>query len=258
MITQNDFIDYYKKLSHAELLQILESPDDYQPQALEAVKNELAVRNLSEQDFNEAREQILAEKQLKEKQREPAKAIQATIKSAGFTLLDTLNPVQEGIPSSEKIIRLIVIVLGGLFLYELASDYKLISETIKDIPAYPLFSIIGLLPYFLFPLALITFWKKKQVGWVLLNVYLVLSAVMAGWILTEAIIWNMSKHNGFDNYFAPLPPTTAIIQFFFMIGFLYAICRKIIRAIYNISENKMIGLLCVASVVSFFLVYTVS
>jgi hypothetical protein len=50
----NPFSEQYKKLSNPELLEILDSPDDYQSLAIEAAKLELANRNLLPEQINEA------------------------------------------------------------------------------------------------------------------------------------------------------------------------------------------------------------
>jgi hypothetical protein len=48
MATLTNFSEYYKTISNSELLQIVENPHDYQPNAVEAAKHEFAARQLSE------------------------------------------------------------------------------------------------------------------------------------------------------------------------------------------------------------------
>ena len=113
MTTSNEFTDYYKTISNAELLNILENPGDYQDSAIEAAKKELSDRQLSK--MQEANEAVNHEKIKADKKKENVKAFEGKVKSSGDALFDTLNPIQAGAPSTEKSIRLIVIVFGGLF-----------------------------------------------------------------------------------------------------------------------------------------------
>jgi hypothetical protein len=74
MGVSNNFSEYYKTISNADLLSILETPGDFQLAAIEAAKKELSGRHLSDEEIKEAR-QVLFEKQIQKiKQREKVKA----------------------------------------------------------------------------------------------------------------------------------------------------------------------------------------
>ena len=118
MTTSNKFSKYYITISDIELLSILDHPEDYQPLAVEAAKEEFANRQLSSTEIQEARQQLIAKQTQKEKEREKVKAVETKIKAAGYTFIDTINPVQSGLPSTEKTIRLIVIIFGGIFFVD--------------------------------------------------------------------------------------------------------------------------------------------
>src|SRR5687768_378047 len=119
MVTSNNFNEYYKKISDTELLSILDNPGDYQPIAVEAAKQELASRQLTDIEIREARLPLLAKQAQKKKEKERIKIVETRLKNAGNSFIDTIDPIQPGIPSIEKIIRVIVIVFGGIFLYQL-------------------------------------------------------------------------------------------------------------------------------------------
>ncbi|MEO8403605.1 MAG: hypothetical protein ABI480_03385, partial [Chitinophagaceae bacterium] len=67
MSASSDFSYYYKTISDADLLSILENPDDYQPEAIEAAKNELITRQLPDTVVNEVKESFKAKQVQKEK-----------------------------------------------------------------------------------------------------------------------------------------------------------------------------------------------
>jgi len=251
-----DFSEFYKSISNTELLNILDNPGDYQPLAVEAAKNELLKRQLSETEIKEAREQIIAKQIQKEKQREKVKAIEDKVKATGYSLLDTLNPIQTGIPSTEKIIRLIVIVFGALFLYQLIKDFKIHEIYIKDIPRFPFDSILYLAPLLLLPVAIFTFWKKIRIGWFLLAIFLVFSTVAVLWELLQYFLLGPPGNSGLNSFFPQPSGSTLIIQLIFYGGTLYTICKQNMRNEFSISENKMLATIIITGVLTFFLVYT--
>jgi hypothetical protein len=59
MDKSNSFTEYYKTITNLELLEILENPDDYQPSAIEAAKNEISSRQLSDTEISEAKESLI-------------------------------------------------------------------------------------------------------------------------------------------------------------------------------------------------------
>jgi hypothetical protein len=256
MTTSNDFSEFYKSISNTELLSILDNSGDYQPLAVEAAKKELFKRQLSEIEIKEARKPIIAKQIQKEKQREKVKAIENKIKTTGYTLIDTLNPIQTGIPSTEKTIRLIVIVFGGLFLYQFIKDFKIHVMYIKDFPAFPFESTLYFAPLILLPVAILTFWKRIRIGWFLLVIFITYSTVDVLWVLIQYFLLGPPSDNSILGTLFPRPSiSTLIVRLIFFGGTLYVICKQNIRNEFSISENKMLATIIIAGVLIFFLIY---
>ncbi len=57
----NQFTQRYQAFSNPDLLKVIENQSDYQAEAYEAAKAELARRMLSDEDLKEAHEQLEAE-----------------------------------------------------------------------------------------------------------------------------------------------------------------------------------------------------
>ena len=258
MTTSNDFIEYYKAISDTELLNILDNPQDYQALAVEAAKKEFVNRQLTDTEIQEARQPLLAKQIQKEKEREKVKEVENKIKSAGDTFIDTINPIQSGIPSTEKTIRLIVIIFGGLFLYSFIKDFRTHLAYVKDISSFPFESIIYLLPLILLPVATIAFWKRKSFGWTLLTIFLTFSAVGAMWLLFQSFSWKPSGLAGLDNLFPRPSPTTYIIQLLFLIGTMYVLCKTSIREVFSIDKQKMAATIGITGFVTFVLMFAIS
>jgi hypothetical protein len=258
MATSTDFSEYYKTISDTELLGILDNLNDYQPSAVVAAKEEFSKRQLSEAQIQKARQLLIAKQEQKDKERERVKAVEIKIKAAGHTFIDTINPIQSGIPSTEKTIRLIVIIFGGIFLYQFFKDFRSYLAYIKDIPRFPFESIIYLLPQILLPVATVTFWKRKTFGWTLLTVFLTFSAVCAMWLLFQSFNWKPSGLGGFDNLFPRHSPMTHIIQLLFLVGTMYVLCKTSMREVFSIGKQKMAAAIGITGLVTFVLMFVIS
>jgi len=258
MATSNNFSEYYKTISATELLSILDNPDDYQALAVEAARVEFSNRQLSDTEIQEARQPLIAKQIQKEKEWEKIKAVETKIKTARHTFIDTINPIQSGTPSTEKTIRLIVIIFGGIFLYQFIKNFRTHLAYVKDIPRFPFESIIYLLPQILLPVATIAFWKRKTFGWILLSVFLTFSAVGAMWLLFQSFNWKPSGFGGLDNLFPRPSPTSYVIQVLFLIGTLYVLCKTNIREVFSIDKQKMAATIGIAGLGTFVLMFAIS
>jgi hypothetical protein len=257
MSTSNDFSEYYKTISHTELLNILDNVNDYQPSAVEAARQEFLSRQLSETEIQQARQPLIIKREQKNKEREKVKAVETKIKTAGQTFIDTINPIQSGIPTKEKTIRLIVIVFGGMFLYQFVKYYRDYWAFIEDIPRFPLASILYLLPQIVLPIATIAFWKRKTFGWILLMVFLSFSAVGCLLLLYQSLTWKATGLVGLDNLFSRPSPTTYIPQLLFLAGTMYVLCRQSIRDVFSIDKQKMMATMIVTGLVTFILMFAI-
>lgn len=253
----NNFSEYYKTISNAELISILEKPAGYQDAAIEAAKKEFLERKLSAEEIKVAR-QVLIEKHIQKiKQREKVKDVEDKIKKTGQTLFDSINPFRPGIPSTEKNIRIIVISFGILFLYQFINEFKTIFFYIKYIPGSPLESSFYLLPHLLLPIATLMFWKRKRIGWILLAAFVVFAIVITLSALIQSLQWSPSGIAAFDNLF-PRPSTTSfIIPLILFIWTLYALCKTNIREAFSIANQKMYASIIISGLVTLVLMYVV-
>jgi len=236
MMRQNDFAFVYKGISNKELLHVIENPHEYQASAVEAAKKELADRQLSDTDLNEAGELLTAEKQQKERQKEKVRIIEDKLRQFGHNMVETLNPVQSGIASAEKTVRLITIVFGGICIYHFIGDYKTHLAYIRDLPRFPFATILYFLPLILLPVAIVTFWKRTEFGWTLLMVYLTYSASDVLVAMVDSFTWRSSAAY---NFFPRPAPATYVLPFAFAIGVMVVLCKATIRQQFGVSERRI-------------------
>ena len=235
----HDFTEYYKTISNAELLGILEKPADYQDAALEAAQKEFANRQLSTEEIKEAR-QVIFEKQLqKAQQRERIKAVENKFRKTGEAVFDDLNPFQRTISPLEKSIRLIVISFTLLFFYQLISQFKTTIYYIKDLPGFPFESGFYLLPQILLPIAIFLFWKRKSIGWILLVAFVTYTTVLAVAMAIQSFFWEPSGFAALDNLYQMPSTTSSLFSLALWAGTLYMLCKQVIRRAYTINDQKM-------------------
>ncbi|MES1181883.1 MAG: hypothetical protein ABUL44_03720 [Flavobacterium sp.] len=114
---KNDFIEYYKALPTVGLLEILSNKNDYQLPAIEAAQQEIDRRNISENELEEAKQQLLEKTIRKENQKQKIADAEIKLKRAVNRFADNVNPIQKEKPTPEKLIKTIAIVYGGLFFF---------------------------------------------------------------------------------------------------------------------------------------------
>lgn len=255
---QNDFSEQFRSISNTELLDILENTDEYQPVAVEAAKAEFIRRNLTAKEIDLAKQPLIDKQAQKEKEREKVKVIEDKIKKARNTFFDTINPIQSGIPTAEKKIRLIVIIYGGLFLYEFIRDFREYTDSLKDFTDYPIATGLYFITILLLPVSVFLFWRKKKAGWNLLAVYITFSLAGVLLMIYRVITWKSTGYTDVDNLFPRPSPAVYIFRLLFFGGTLYTICQQDIREDYQVTRKRMIEITGITAFISFLLMLAVS
>lgn len=253
MTIPNNFAAYYKTISNAELLSILDKPENYQPIAIEAAEQELANRQLSETEIAAAREELNAVLLLEAEQKEKRKAFEEKFRNTGNELIDTISLVQPGSPSAERMLRFLVIVFGIMFLYRVKQDWNELWYFSDSLPAYDE-TAIYFLPLLIFLAGIILFWLRRSMGWSLLVIYLLVSTATVLFMLVKSLETNFSENGAIDNFSYFPSPYVLLTQLLFWGGSLWALCSKGIRQLLMVGENKFFFTFLVAAVLSFFAV----
>lgn len=254
MLSSDHFNEYYKTISNAELLAILQDPDQYQPLAVEAARKELSARLLSETDISKAKNEISEKVLQKEQQKEKIKAIETKIKTTSNTIFDTINPIQPRTPTAERTIRMITIVFAVIFLYSIIMNLKTYYYTLGYIDMLPFHVVLHFLPLVFLGAGIYNFWKRKRVGWILLIAFFIYSAIIWLWTLGQTLLWEPTGIPAFEDLRPPFMSIIFIVLFY--AGATYAVCRKDVRKVFEINENKMIAVLIFSVVASSLLLFS--
>lgn len=240
----NQFVERYKTSKNSDLLKIIESPNDYQPLAVEAAKNEITIRRLSDQELNAAKKELEILHQEKEQQTEKKKQIENKVKKFGFSLADTFNPIQQSAPTADKLIKLITIVFGGLTIYQFYKEFGMFQFMfIYGGGQWDFSMVLYFLPLIILPVVTFLFWKRKKIGWTLLAIFLTYSAVSAISLFFLTLNLQPSGIAVLDNLRPSTSPTTHLFTLAFFGGTLWVICKNNIREIYGINKKTMVSII---------------
>lgn len=257
--TMTDFTEKFLKYSNTELLQIIDSPDDYQPIGVEAAKTILASRQLSDKDIEIATAELHALKQERIAKKQKQIDLENKLKNNVDSLISMFNPIQSGTPNSDKVIKIVSMIFGGLFLFKLYKDFGLISFMFTDSGAKWDFSLVlYILPMLFVPTATVLFFKRKKIGWTLLAIFLSYSVVCSIGLIILTIIIQPSSLPNLDNIFPETTLSTHIMTLLFFVGTLWTICKEDIRAIYTINKEymfKTFGIITIITVITTYRIF---
>lgn len=236
MYTAKDFADRYQKMSNAQLLELLQNPAHYQLEAFLVAKAEFAARQLSDSDIEEAKQALLSKKLQKEKQDEKLDATKAKLLDAGNSLYDTVNPVQSTAPTAEKLIRLVSLVFAVLVVFKIVTNanqfYGLLTGDSYGSFGYT----IILFPVLVQITAIVFFWMRKHIGWILLAAFCSYSLVQQLYALYLSITLQFG-YDGFSQFFPSPPPAAFIISIIFYAGTLLVMKRPDVMEIFKMDKQ---------------------
>ena len=238
----NQFAERYRSTSNLDLLRIIENSDNYQPEAVEAAKNEINQRQLTDQELTEAQQELETERQEKIRQGEKRTEVENRVKKLGTSIFDTINPIQQSAPTPERLIRLITIVFGLISIYQLYEQLSMLQFIFNDSGGeWDLSMVLFFVPLLLLPVATILFWFRKKVGWIFLGAFLTYSAINVIGLLI--MTWNMEPLGvpAIDSLFPQTSTATYILTFLFFGGTLWVLSKENIREQFNINRQTMLG-----------------
>lgn len=218
----NPFAERYKTYTNVDLLRVINTPRDYQPSAIEAAREELALRNLSTDELENAKSELEDEKRELIRKKEKREAIQDSIKEKGNVIPDYINPIQKSKPRSAKLITSIFLVFMLISVLQVVAQYDLAISLFSDSLSEWDFSVVLFLyPLVMTPVSVFLFWRRLKIGWVLFAVFL--SSVVAGSLFMLLM------------YFAA---EFLLVALFYGIT-LWVICSRKVYEVYRINKNTI-------------------
>ena len=253
-----EYTELYKRLSNSELLTIIAESEKYNPIAVETAKTEIDNRQLSEDKLKQAKSKITQKETAKKREIEKRKEREKIIRENTSTIFDTLNPIQNGIQTPEKIIRLSILIFGGLAIYRLYEQFGMFRFMFIDSGAEWDFSMVEYFyPIILLPIAVILFWKRLKLGWILLTIFLTYSALNAIILFVMNLGRQPSGIPVLEEIFPTVSPVVYFMSMLFFGGFLYLICKQGVRNIFKVPKQTMLITISLTIIANSLFVYSV-
>ena len=236
----NQFTELYKTFSDSDLLKIIRSPDDYQADAVVAAEHEINERQLSDVTVEEANAEIDVELQEKLRQSEKRKAVENKVKGFAKSFTDTVNPLDQSIPTTAKQIKLIVIVFGFISVFRFIKGFDMLEFMFfADSAEWDFYMVLYFVPLLLLPTATTMFWFRKKAGWVLLTAFLIYSAIQSLGVAVQVMTFKPSGFSALDNLFPYVSVTTHLMTFGLFAGTIWLLQKAEIKEIFSIDSKAI-------------------
>lgn len=246
----NPFLERYKNHSNAALLKILATPGNYQPLALEAAKQVLESRNLSEADLAGAQTELeneqaetAAQKAKEDELRNKAKAIKEKV-------LDEVNPFHVNSPTVKRIIIITTLVFSWFALQAAYTAWQNRLYFMLDLNES---DIIVIIPMFVIPLfqviGTVLFALRKKAGWIIMAGYAALTAVAVLPAIYQSIKYMIERPEPtlFDDLMRPHALSECIVRLLVFPGLLVVMNRADVRAVYRVTRQTFVIILVVVA-----------
>jgi hypothetical protein len=239
--TMNPFSQRYQAYSAAALLDILDHPSDYTPEALAAAQAELQGRNLSEQALADAREDNLAILQARQLQRAPAAMAAKQVESTLGKLFDTLNPIHATAPMAEKWARWLSIVFVLMAIATWYQHFRFMMDMFAwGFSEWDFSMVEYAFPLLLLPAGAILFAWRKREGWHLMAAFLVYSTLQAAGLVILAWSWEPFGMTALDELFPQPSLWMYVLITLFFGSLLWAVARPPIRDRFSVTPKAAI------------------
>lgn len=238
-MSPNPFAEVYKKLSNADLMEIISNPKDYQALALEAARSEFESRKLTDEQKMEAKRELLLKLEEADIKRRRVLDIEEKLKYTGRTVFEKFIPVMnEPRPTLNKTNLISLLLSISYFFYFVSEiDFLIFKFTYYDEDRYDFF--ISLLPIIVFPIIVFLFWKRKKSGWILLTILFSFSASGILFLFISEFYLFLTNRNDINSpYFVPFE---LILPFLIFLVITWYFCRKQMRDIYKIDGLELIS-----------------
>lgn len=227
-----NFTEIYQTYSNSQLLQIIDNAVDYQPEAVDAAKRVIHDRQLTAEDMDAAKKELAAGKQAEIEKARKQKEKEEQFKATGRSILENINPVKDTYPRADKVINVVTVVFGAIYLIWFIGQIRFIKYLFMDSSGFGWDMLAYLLQLIYMPITLVLFYKRKKSGWILFLLYLVASSATQLVALYRSIHWKPSGMPVMDALFTMNHPVVYILCIAFLAGTIWVICKKDVRSVF--------------------------
>ncbi|MEM6397594.1 MAG: hypothetical protein AAF741_14685 [Bacteroidota bacterium] len=260
----DNFAQRFSKFQNQRLFQIIDSPQDYDPEAVEAAKNELANRKIaqSEIDNYKAKSQEKRDSKLEKANRQKANRDYFIGSISEFSA--ALSPVQIGDKTARQKIVWFSILFGAVALHSAYTSAVSIyfdfqyGELVSSDIEYNIILIMGFIPL----ISVILFWLIYRVGWILLTGYLIFSAASSLLAFLYSFEWSNQLDAGYtygnldytiERIFPTTSPWVYLLHLVFYLGAFWLVFGADVRNTFKIEKKTAYTVVSASAIVSLLL-----
>lgn len=238
-MTSTEFRKYYKTISLGELLDIVDNPDHYQPEAVEAARQELEDRQLPETAIDEARQPAVEKRLKRESEQERRNALNDKMIHAAQHFVGAVNPIQREPKRTDKIIKSIGSLYSLVGVVSMVGHRRSLLSAIREFPKYPGLGLLEWEPVILIIASVTGFFQKKRWGWLVLTGTSTFFALLNASLFYQTISWEISTRGKMVSLLRMDSPWVYVAPFLLLLASLYVLCKPDIREIFRIDKEKM-------------------
>lgn len=246
----------YKEYTNKRLIEVIVKADDYQPQAVELAEKILNTRDISIEEKNELIKAVESEKISAEKLEKKQLEVEKKRIQALKNIFNKINPFDKTEPISFKLVNIILIVFGYVFLEQFYYSFTFLIILLDPPISFDIVFFTTLFEVFFLPLTIYLYFKRKKVGWMMLVAWICTFTV--SYTILIAVNLSMPEipetEDAFLDFFElliykPNYSRLFLILAFYLVG-LIVLLRKGVRQVFSVSKLNMFLAIVIGVIVS--------
>lgn len=245
----NPFAERYQTYSNAQLAEVLENQSDYREEAITAAKEEWESRNLTEEDWKEAKAENESKNLFRRRELEQINAILGN--GTGFLgrIIHWVSSIYNVSSIQEKAYRgiLTYFILHTIIGWYSIAGFIYFMFT-DDLGGWDFSSFLYISPFIFATIGTVLFGLKMTIGWVLMMIYCltVLIAQVGGWIIRW--VEGPPSLEIFQDLYSPYPSLAEMLAGIILGLVTWAMLKPYTREYFSVSKNRFQGTLAITAV----------
>ena len=252
----SEFTEKFTTYSNTDLLKIIDTPERYQPEAVQTAIAILNSRELSPEEYEKAKKEFEVEKLAEESQNEKYQVFEDKLSSIGSATASILSPAKNSSFSIDKGINLIAICCVLLFAFYIYNSFVYVSYLLSPGGVHDLFlsTILYVIDFIYFPIGAFLLYKRKKLGWIFM-IYFCIGSVINTIVFLKVMMESFGEERDYPilSFQNPVINVFRLVLFALWIWFL---CKREVAKIYNVS-NKALLFTIVVSLAVHMLLYQI-
>lgn len=243
---EQDFIDQYKTASNVDLLLVLHKAHQYQNAAIEAVRQILQSRAVTEDDQIQAQAIIDKETAQQQLKQEKANKLKASITNFAGNIISTSER------SDRQKVQLFCWGLTFLFVFQLFRNSRFIVYYFTHFgqPYYGVFyDTLAILPFVLLPIGIYQLYKRKKWGWTIIVFEFTMDTTGDIWILLSTLA---TRNQTAFPLFSPPSMSRILLTLLVHSGVLYYLNSLKFIALFPVTRKWQVATLIIAFLLTVF------